>query len=48
MKLRKILIISVILVLTLITSVQAAEPEITATAAVVIDCIDGKILYSKN
>ena len=48
MKLGKVLIISAILVLTLITSVYAAEPEITATSSVVIDCIDGKILYSKN
>ena len=28
--------------------VQAKEPEITATSGMVIDCIDGKILYSKN
>ena len=27
---------------------KAKEPDITATSATVIDCIDGKILYSKN
>ena len=29
-------------------TVHAVTPEITATSAVVIECLDGKILYSKN
>ncbi len=48
MKLRKILIIVACLIAILMTCVQAKEPEITATSGMVIDCIDGKILYSKN
>ena len=48
MKLRKILIIVACLIAILMPYVQAKEPEITATSGIVIDCIDGKILYSKN
>lgn len=48
MKLRKILIIVACLIAILMPCVQANEPEITATSGMVIDCIDGKILYSKN
>ena len=48
MKLRKILIIVACLIAILMPCVQAKEPEITATSGMVIDCIDGKILYSKN
>jgi len=41
--------IMVLLLLSLLgTVVHGSEPEITATSAVVIDCIDNKILYSKN
>lgn len=48
MKLRKILIILACLIAILMPCVQAKEPEITATSGMVIDCIDGKILYSKD
>lgn len=48
MKLRKILIIVACLIAILMPCVQAKEPEITAISGMVIDCIDGKILYSKN
>lgn len=48
MKLRKILITVACLIAILMPCVQAKEPEITATSGMVIDCIDGKILYSKN
>ena len=48
MKLRKILIIVACLIAILMPCVQAKEPEITATSGMVIDCINGKILYSKN
>ena len=48
MKIKKIFIFLIIISLIFIGRVQAAEPEITATSAVVIDCIDGKFLYSKN
>ncbi len=48
MKLRNILIIIVCFIVILMPCVQAKEPEITATSGMVIDCIDGKILYSKN
>lgn len=48
MKLKKILIILMFLILMLSSVVNANEPEITATSGAAIDCIDGKILYSKN
>ena len=48
MKVRKILIILACIITILMPCVQAKEPEITATSGMVIDCIDGKILYSKN
>lgn len=49
MRISKILIIFVLIILLFGTIARAAEePEITATSAVVVDCIDGKILYSKN
>jgi len=49
MRISKILIMFVLIILLFGTIVRAAEePEITATSAVVVDCIDGKILYSKN
>jgi len=48
MNLRKILLICIFFLLVLCTTVNAETPEITATSGAVIDCIDGKILYSKN
>lgn len=48
MEVKKIIIIAIMLILALSTNVQSAEPEITANSVAVIDCIDGKILYSKN
>ena len=48
MKIGKILVVFLFLILLLCTVVNAETPEITATSATVIDCIDGKILYSKN
>lgn len=48
MKILKTLLISVLLIFCLTTIVNAEEPEITATSGAVIDCIDGKFLYSKN
>ena len=45
----KYVIIFLILFIVGLTGVSNAEtPEITATSGVVIDCIDGKILYSKD
>lgn len=45
----KRILIAIGLCIALIPSiVNAKEPEITATSGAVIDCIDGKILYSKN
>ena len=48
MKLKKICVLIVLFIICITTQVKAVEPEITATSAVVIDCKDGKILYSKN
>ena len=48
MKVRKIFIVLLFLAVILTTKTNAVGPEITATSGVVIDCIDGKILYSKN
>ena len=48
MKIRNIFVVFVILFIVGGTVVKAAEPEITATSGAVIDCIDGKFLYSKN
>ena len=48
MEVKKIIIIAIMLILALSTNVKSAEPEITANSVAVIDCIDGKILYSKN
>ena len=48
MKIKRIIVFFVILISIGTINVRAAEPEITATSAAVIDCIDGKILYSKN
>lgn len=48
MRIRKILMLLVLFTVILVPGVNAVEPEITATSATVIDCIDGKILYSKN
>lgn len=48
MKLKRVLVIVLLLNLILVPAVKAKEPEITATSGTVIDCIDGKILYSKN
>ena len=48
MKVRNILISFILFSIIFIPTVNAKEPEITATSATVIDCIDGKILYSKN
>jgi len=48
MNLRKILLICIFFLIVLCTTVNAETPEITATSGAVIDCIDGKILYSKN
>lgn len=38
----------IFLIVAFYTSVNAETPEITATSATVIDCLDGKILYSEN
>ena len=48
MRMKKILIIFIFLISAFCTVVNAETPEITATSAAVIDCLDGKILYSKN
>lgn len=48
MKLARTLLIFILLSFSLTVVVNAAEPEITATSGAVIDCLDGKILYSKN
>lgn len=48
MKIRRILICIILVMLMFCTAVNADTPEITATSAAVIDCIDGKILYDKN
>lgn len=48
MNVKKVLMLFIIIFLICIGNVKAAEPEITATSATVIDCIDGKFLYSKN
>ena len=48
MKIKRIIALIIILISIGTISVKAAEPEITATSAAVIDCIDGKFLYSKN
>lgn len=48
MKIKKILLVFVFIIVIMQNISNAETPEITATSAVVIDCIDGKILYSKN
>lgn len=48
MRVKKILMIFAFFILVFCTDVFAETPEITATSGAVIDCIDGKILYSKN
>ena len=48
MKVKRVLAILLLFNLILVPAVNAKEPEITATSGAVIDCIDGKILYSKN
>lgn len=48
MKVVRILLVFILLNVSLTTVINAVEPEITATSGAVIDCIDGKILYSKN
>lgn len=48
MKLKRILIIMLCSIMLLKANIYAKEPEITATSGAVIDCIDGKIWYSKN
>ena len=48
MRIGKVLIMLVFLIFVFGTVVNAEAPEITATSATVIDCLDGKILYSKN
>lgn len=48
MKIKKIVLIVMFIMLMFCGTVNAEEPEITATSATVIDCLDGKILYSKN
>lgn len=48
MKIKRILLSIVFIILAFCTTVNAETPEITATSAVVIDCLDGKILYEKN
>ena len=48
MRIRKILIMLIFTIFVFGTVVNAETPEITATSATVIDCLDGKILYSKN
>lgn len=48
MRLKKVLIVFVFCLLIIIPVTYAAEPDVTATSAVTMDCIDGKILYSKQ
>lgn len=48
MKKIRILMIFLFLIVISFTTVNAQTPEVTATSAIVINCIDGKILYSKN
>lgn len=48
MRIKRILLVFIITILTFTTTVSAQTPEITATSGIVIDCIDGKILYEKN
>lgn len=48
MNVRKILLIFLFIMIIFSGTVNAETPEITATSATVIDCMDGKILYSKN
>ncbi len=48
MKIRKVLFLAIILMFLYPVVVNADTPEITATSAVVIDCLDGKMVYTKN
>lgn len=48
MKIKKIIIVFALIFFIMVPVTKAKEPDITATSATVIDCIDGKILYSKN
>ena len=48
MKIRNIFMIFIMILIITGTAVHAVEPEITATSGAVIDCIDGKFLYSKD
>ena len=48
MKIRNMFMIFIMILIISGTVVNAVEPEITATSGAVIDCMDGKFLYSKN
>lgn len=48
MQIKKILYMLIVVMIILCTTSNAETPEITATSAAVIDCMDGKFLYSKN
>lgn len=48
MRIRKVIILILLFLLILMPKSKAANPDITATSAIVIDCMDGKILYEKN
>ncbi len=48
MRIKRILLVFILLIITFTTIVNAETPEITATSGVVIDCIDGKVLYEQN
>ena len=48
MNFRKIVLMFLFIMIIFCGTVYAETPEITATSAAVIDCMDGKILYSKN
>lgn len=48
MKMRKIIIMFILFILIFMPTVMAQGPDVTATSAVVIDCIDDKVLYEHN
>ena len=48
MRVKKIVLVFLLFLIIITGKVYADMPEITATSAAVIECIDGKIIYSKN
>ena len=48
MKIKKILFMFIFILFFVPVIVKAETPEITASSGIVIDCIDGRILYEKN